>query len=275
MDKNFKQQPDNNWLTNLDQYRSSGGFDEMGVTSHPWPGPWYSDDGEDGVLNYLFEYINDSNKFAVDIGSAHGYGGSQIRHLVDKYEWNSAEIDGGNWNPMHPRVHQEWFNINNICNILEKLNTPKQFDLLSLDIDSMDYYILEKLLVNGYRFNVAIIEFNPIFGYNEPYVRAYDESYRKDSTSNYGASLRAFEMLLNEAEYTLVHTFDRMESRKANNAIFISNKFISKDTKIIPSNELYSDCWIESWKHRNVQFGNTLDEIKTNLCNESFIKLEA
>ncbi len=253
--KLFKKQPDSDWLTNLDQHRSP----IIKKFNHPWPGPWYSDDGEDGVLNYLFEYINDYNKFAVDIGSAHGYGGSQVRHLVDKYKWNSAEMDGGHWNPMHPRVCRTRFNVNNICNKLETLNTPKHFDLLSLDIDSMDYYILEKLFTEGYHPNVAIIEFNPIFDFNEPYVRIYDESYRKDSTSNYGASLKAFEMLFNKAGFPLVHTFDMEEYRKANNAIFISNEFIDKDTKITPTNQI---------------FRNKIDKIKTTLCAKHFIKLK-
>jgi len=266
----FKKQPKEDWLCNLDQYRSP----IIEKFTHPWKGPWYSDDGEEGVLAYLFEYINDSNKFAVDIGSAHGYGGSQVRHLVDKYDWGSTEMDGGLWDPMHPRVHREWFTPDSICGLLEKYNTPKEFDLLSLDIDSMDYYILEKILINEYRPSIAIIEFNPIFSYNEPYVRTFDINYRKDSTSNYGASLKAFEMLFEHFGYTLVHTFDGTESRKTNNAIFIHNKFINKDMKIIPLEELHHEGWIERWKTKNGKFGNTLDEIKTTLCTKSFIKLE-
>lgn len=266
----FKKHPGDDWLINLDQYRSPGAFDENGVTSHPWPGPWYSDDGEDGVLNYLFEYIHDSNKFAVDIGSAHGYGGSQVRYLVDKYNWNSTEIDGGNWNPMHPRVYQTWFNVDNICDILQKLDTPKQIDLLSVDIDSMDYHILKKIFTEKYQPSVAIIEFNPIFNHDESFVRVYDPSYRKDSTSNYGASLKSFEILFNEFEYTLIHTFDKLESRKTNNAIFISNKFIKNTMKIPPRDELYSTPWVEKWKKNNLT--SNINEIKDKFKN-SFIKL--
>ena len=52
--------------------------------------------------------------------------------------------------------------------------TPKEFDLLSLDIDSIDWYVLKKLLEGNFKPSVAIIEFNPMFEYNESYVRRYD-----------------------------------------------------------------------------------------------------
>ena len=260
-----------NWLDNLEQYRSP----IQKFEKHPWKGPWYSDDGEDGVLNYIFEHINDEANFAVDIGAAHGYGGSHVRYLADKYDWGSAEMDGSRkWKPIHPRVHREWITPDNICDLLKKYNTPKEFSLLSLDIDSMDYYVLEKLLSGNYRPNVAIIEFNPIFSYNEAYVKKYNAKFRKDGTSNYGASLRAFEILFNNVEYTLVHTFENLESRKKNNAIFIKNKFIADNIKISSIKDFHPTPWIENHKRKNNRnFGNTLDKIKTNLINNEFIAI--
>ena len=88
----FKKTPPIDWLINLNQYRIKQKPDK-----HPYYGPWYSDDGEDGVINYLFDYIEETSKHAVDIGSAHGRGGSQVRHIVDKYDWGSTEMDGGSW----------------------------------------------------------------------------------------------------------------------------------------------------------------------------------
>jgi hypothetical protein len=238
----FKKQPDNNWLINLDQYlikeKPEGKWDHKG--------PWYSDDGEDGVLNYLFEYINDKHKFAVDIGSAHGYGGSQIRHLVDKYDWKSTEIDGGKWNRMHPRIKREWIKPDNICELLDKYETPKEFDLLSLDIDSMDWYVLEKLLEGDFKPSVAIIEFNPIFEHNEEYVVNFNENYKKDGTSRYGASAKAYETLMNKYNYTLVHVFPR----GVNNLLFISNKFISPTTNVNIIEDMHPVSYVERHKKK-------------------------
>ena len=84
----FRKKPPVNWLGDLNKYRN-----DTKPGKHPHLGPWYSDDGEDGVLDYIFQYINITNRFAVDIGCAHGYGGSHIRHLVDKYDMDSTELD--------------------------------------------------------------------------------------------------------------------------------------------------------------------------------------
>ena len=276
----WKNKPGKDWLVNLDEHRR-----KEKPHGHPWPGPWYSDDGEDGVLNYLFEYIIDKHKFAVDLGAAHGMGGSQIRYLADKYDWGTTEFDYGMWNPMHKRIRREKILKDTICDRLKHWNTPKEFDLLSLDIDSMDYYILTAILVGGYRPNVAIIEYNPIFAHDEYYVRNYDENFRKDSTSGYGAGIGCFVKLMSEGDYTLIHNFANVvtddngvgiedKSVQANNLLFLHNKFIEEDT-IIPSiSELHPKPWIESWKRKNIEFGSNIEEIKKYMIENRFTKLE-
>tara|TARA_R110001592_G_scaffold3823_3_gene21866 strand:+ start:629 stop:1447 length:819 start_codon:yes stop_codon:yes gene_type:complete len=265
----FKKIPNDNWLTDLDQYRIK---EKPLLPKKPknkgWycKGPWYSDDGEDGVLDYLFEYINDVNKYAVDIGSAHGYGGSHVRYLADKYGWGTTEIDGKRWKRMHPRIKNEIITPNNICELLTKYGTPKNFDLLSLDIDSMDWYVLEKLLLGDFRPSVAIVEFNPIFEYNEGYVVKYDKTYKKDGTSQYGASVKAYEMLMNKYNYTLVHIFPK----GVNNLLFISNNFILPTIIIDTIKNMHSKSYIE---HHKIK-GNEKNYIsKENLIKNKFNKL--
>ena len=264
----WKKEPKNDWLIDLEKYR---------IKEKPGPhlhlGPWFSDNGEDGVIDYLFDYINDINKFAVDIGSAHGYGGSQVRHIADKYNWDTLEMDGiGKWIPMHQRVKIEWITKYNICELLEKYKTPIEFDLLSIDIDSMDYWVLESLLVGGYRPNLAIIEYNPIFSCNEAYVINHNLNYRKDATSRYGASLKAYEVLMNKYEYTLIHVFGKIgDSVQANNCLFLHNKYINDNMQIKTISELHPFEWKETYKNKNSKL--SLSEIKDELIQKYFIKL--
>ena len=277
---NFKIQPDNNWLINLESHTIK---DKKLINIS---GPWYGECGEDGVLDYMFDYIKETTSHAVDIGAGMGNWGSNVRHIVDKYNWDSTEMDGRDWPNKHPAVKNEWFTPDNICSLFEKYNTPKEFDLLSLDIDSMDYHILEKILIGGYRPSVAIIEFNPIFDYNESYVRVYDAGYKKDSTSNYGASINAFNILMKLFNYSLVHVFGNIkinekgiatpDSIQSNNLLFLHNKFISVDTKITPIEQLHPVPWIETWKTKNniCGFGDDLSNIKESLINNSFVELE-
>ena len=281
----FKKQPDDNWLIDLDKYR----IKEKPQGKWNCEGPWYSDDGEDGVLVYLFEYINNTNNFAVDIGSAHGYGGSHVRHLVDKYDWGSTEMDGSwrvsrknlnlnygknfKWERIHPQVKKEWITPDNICELLDKYKTPKEFNLLSLDIDSMDWYVLEKLLKGGFKPSVAIVEFNPIFEYDESYVINYDSDYKKDMSYHYGASARAFEILMNKYKYTLVHVFPQ---KTASNLLFILNDYILPTMEINTLHDMHPHGFIVSnkqiGKSRNKPKLENLD--KNTLIKEHFKKIK-
>tara|TARA_R110002073_G_scaffold333581_1_gene521486 strand:+ start:325 stop:1197 length:873 start_codon:yes stop_codon:yes gene_type:complete len=271
----WKKEPANNWLVGLDAHRR---LDKP--SKHPHYGPWYSDDGEDGVINYLFDFINDEFKHAVDLGSYHGYGGSQIRHVADKYSWNTTEFDSAINEPMHPNVRQVLITPETICSKLDEHNTPKEFDLLSLDIDSVDYNVLESILNGGFKPNVAIVEFNPLFAHDELYVRSLDPPLRKNGTSWYGASLGAFENLMNNNNYTLIHVFGKVDvdtngntipenSLEINNALFINNKFITKDTIISSIDKLHPTPWIESHKKHNPEFGDDYYDYKSFMINST------
>ncbi len=270
----FKALPNNNWLQDLNTHRIKiKPNPHPPFASHPHYGPWFSDDGEDGILSYLFDYINRVSNFAVDIGSAHGWGGSQIRHLAHKYDWGSTEFDGGVWQCMHPRVKREWLSPKNICDLLYREGTPKEFDLLSLDLDSMDYYVLSSLLIGGYRPSVAIIEYNPIFEYHESYVVKYDPDYTKDGTSNYGASLKAFEKLMNSFNYTLIHAFAEFPELQINNCIFLKNDFIKPYFVINNISNLHPRAWVEKWKTQN-SYSDVIKIKEHYISNGCMIKLD-
>ena len=181
---------------------------------------------------------------------------------MDKYEWESLETDyddgsveNNKWKRIHPRVKKETIFEKNVCEIFEKYKVPKRFDLLSLDIDSLDWYVLRGLLIGGYEPSVAIIEYNPIFTCQDAYVRDYDEGYHKDGTSVYGASAKAYEMLMVEAGYTLIHMFGNPDEKiYSNNMIFLHNDFINKKMKIKSIEELHPKAWVEPWKNQGDHF---------------------
>tara|TARA_Y100000592_G_scaffold91770_1_gene152400 strand:+ start:11549 stop:12385 length:837 start_codon:yes stop_codon:yes gene_type:complete len=269
----FKKNTNNTWLLNLNQYRTNP------LPRHLtrkkgwlWEGEYYSDDGEDGILEYLFEYIDDINKFGVDIGSAHGYGGSNMRFLADKNDWDTTEFDfSKKWKRIHPRVKRVQVTHRNICELLEENDTPKVIDLLSLDIDSMDWYVLKSLLEGGYKSSVIILEYNPIFNYDEDYVRTLNLDYKKDRTSAYGASLSAFQKLLNKHDYTLVtNCVDLNNKIYSNNAIFLNNKFINKNDEVETIEKLHPTSWREPWKKRNKT--NDLVQLKQYFKEKEIMK---
>ena len=235
----WKKEPSNDWLDNLSEYVNREGASNKG--------PWYAENGEDGVIEYLFDHINDVNRFGIDIGAGGGKRGSNLRRIVDKNGWRSTELDkreyGGKW--QHGRVKIESITKDNICKVLKKYNTRLDVDLLSIDIDSMDYYVLRAIFEGGYRPNVIILEYNPVFNYDEFYVRAYDESYKKNRSSTYGASLAAYCYLLSLYDMELVYAFGT-DIEDANNAIFVHKRYIKDKVKSIK--EQHPTSWQESFK---------------------------
>ena len=90
----------------------------------------------------------------------------------------------------------------NISQLFEQMGVPQEFDLLSLDIDQNTYYLWEGL--EKFRPRVVVVEYN---GMIPPYLDwkvHYDPKRVCDGTNNYGAGLKALELLGRRLGYSLV-----------------------------------------------------------------------
>ena len=154
---------------------------------------------------------------------------------------------------------------------LKKYETPKRVDLLSLDIDSMDFYVLHAVLSAGYIASIIVVEFNPVFRHDQAYTVRYNAKYRKDSTSNYGASLAAFNNLLKAHGYSLF--FVLPSDTQSNNAMFILNELLDEDILLPSIEELHPSPWVESWKTKNPK-GSSPKGIRNKLINSSFVEVD-
>ena len=61
----------------------------------------FSQYGEDGVIEKIFEIIEPGPKFAVEFGAHDGVNNSNMRNLVLNHDWSSFQIEG---NPVGPRT---------------------------------------------------------------------------------------------------------------------------------------------------------------------------
>ena len=93
----------------------------------------------------------------------------------------------------------------NVSRILETLDLPEIIKVLNLDIDSYDYFVLEKLL-NDFKFQFLILEINPIFPMSVDFTVEYDELFNWSGDSFQGASVSMFYKLLNlyQSKYYLL-----------------------------------------------------------------------
>ncbi|MFZ5910934.1 MAG: hypothetical protein ACOYYU_13045 [Chloroflexota bacterium] len=183
----------------------------------------YSPTYEDGILLYIFSLIGTTNKKCVDIGAGsvkgstvanlivnHGFkgllidGNSQSIQLVKKYYANHPET---RFSP--PQAVSAMITAENVNELLNEYGYVGNIDLLCLDIDGMDYWILKAIDVVSPQ--VLVVEYQDILGPDKAWTVPYKPDFnlqdypvnRKEN--NYcGASLSAFVSLCKHKGYRLV-----------------------------------------------------------------------
>lgn len=100
-----------------------------------------------------------------------------------------------------------------INDLLQSYTTASEIDLFSLDIDSIDYWILEAMEV---RPKVIVAEVRGWFPPDLAMTAPADWTFDKENPEYYGQSLSAVEQLLRQREYALVGV-----NKYCSNAFFV------------------------------------------------------
>ena len=187
----------------------------------------HSQNGEDGILEFIFDFIGTTNKFFVEIGVEESLE-CNTRWLQEK-GWDGIMIDGSANSSL---IKKEFVTAENINDILKKYSVPNSFDLLSLDVDYNTYWIWKA--VNNFHPRVIAIEYNATIPVNESLAVKYDPLGKWDGTNYFGASLLALKKLGDKKGYTLVGC-DNMGV----NAFFIKNEFVEDKMEKRSMSDLY------------------------------------
>lgn len=175
----------------------------------------YSQNDEDGIIEYLFSCIKPTNRFFVEIGVGPPWKkgrfldvnetGLQCNcRLLAERGWNGLLIDGQQY-PARLNVKSEFITAENVNAILAKYDVPHELDLFSLDVDGNDYWIWKALT---YRPRVLVVEYNQRLAANVSKTIRYDPEFsgaKNGSAAYYGASLLALKKLGDGKGYTLVY----------------------------------------------------------------------
>lgn len=191
----------------------------------------FSQNGEDGIIDYLINRLKIDKKNFVEIGVGN-YRESNTRFLYNTYHSKGLIIDY--INDMEKQVKQHvnfWKGDLRIINeqidsgnIQDSLNRGCNYeiDLFSIDIDSIDYWIIDKLKNNISKIFVA--EYNPVFGskleVSVPNISGFDRSKYHYSHLCYGMSLKALINLMDKKGYYFIGS-----NIQKINAFFISKEF--------------------------------------------------
>lgn len=141
--------------------------------------------GEDGILEKIFQTIPPANRWCVEFGAWDGKTYSNTYNLMQHGSWSGVfiEADGDKFKDLtntyrdNPRAHclNCWVNFvgeNSLDALLARTSIPKDFDLLSIDIDGNDYHVWESLTL--YQPRVVIIEFNQTIPSHVEFVQPRD-----------------------------------------------------------------------------------------------------
>ena len=191
----------------------------------------YSQSDEDGIINEIFKRIGIKKKFFIEFG------------LQDGKECNTAFLLksgwSGSWVDMSTNVKQlnidfkKFINKNlkfykhkilksNVNEIIQKCsNENKEIDLLSIDIGVNTYHVLNEIILNP---RVIVTEYNAKLRDEVEWTADYSEKKDWDGDDNFGASLKSFEIMMNEKGYFLVAC-----NITGVNAFFVRKDLINSD----------------------------------------------
>ncbi|NLI14431.1 hypothetical protein [Pelotomaculum propionicicum] len=203
-----------------------------------------SQNGEDGIIEEIFNRIGTTNKYFVEFGISDGRE-CNTGYLARHKGWSGLMIEGNffyyrkacRFYKKHPiKIIHSWITKDNINELFTKGEVPKELDLLSIDIDGNDYWIWGELI--NYKPRVVVIEYNAYHVPPKKWVMAYNEHHKWDGTTHFGASLTSYSLLGKKLGYSLIGT-----DKKGVNAFFIRNDQLEKSNFIeLPPEAAYNNA---------------------------------
>ena len=181
----------------------------------------FSQNGEDGILLYIFSLIGATSQRCIEICAGDGIE-CNTANLIVNHGWRGLLFDGqaellqkgrkfyaqckDTW-IWPPKLISAWITAENVNDLIAAQGFSGEVDLLSLDMDGVDWWIWKALETVKPRVVVAEIAdwFPPDQSVTVPYKPDFQASYGENYALIYGgASLGAFVALAKKKGYRLI-----------------------------------------------------------------------
>jgi len=217
----------------------------------------FSQWGDDGIIQYLINYLDIDNKTFVEFG-VENYLEANTRFLLINDNWSGLVMDGSEINVAkikkdeiywkHDLIAKSAFiTKDNINQLIEEEGIKGQIGLLHIDIDGNDYWVWKALEV--VHPIIMIVEYNSKFGYERAITIPYKEDFvwtnAHYSNLYFGVSILALCDLAEEKGYSFIGS-----NSAGNNAYFVKNEFL-KDLKPLTAEEGYVESKFRQARDKN------------------------
>lgn len=172
----------------------------------------FSQFGEDGIIERIFQIIGEQNRICVEFGAYDGIAMSNTANLICNHGWSGRFIEQDP--EIFMKLKQNYASypnvqctnskvvIGNVEKLFKELELPYDFDLLSVDVDGNDYWIWKNIIT--YKPRVVVIEFNGSYPPPKKWVMAYNESHAWSGDDYFGASIQSYYELAKSKGYELI-----------------------------------------------------------------------
>lgn len=208
----------------------------------------YSQNDEDGIIAEIFRRIGDTDRRFVEFGV--GIGLESNSHFLLHKGWSglwieansevckdirtafAGPLEAGQLTLLNAFVDKD--NINDLIAVQGGISGS--IDMLSIDIDGNDYWIWS--VISSVQARVVVIEYNAKFPPDFEWVLSYNDKHNWQGGDEYGASLKALEVLGRRLGYRLVATCYR-----GVNAFFVREDLCgSQFPEPATAENLYNPC---------------------------------
>jgi hypothetical protein len=209
------------------EYRPKSRLNPASLVLSPYRRNVKSQCGEDGIIERIFEFIGETNKWCVEFGAWDGKRFSNTWNLIKNAGWTGVLIEGDavrfqklrktyRWNRRRTHLINAFVGLDRgktLDELLKSISAPRDVDLVSIDIDGNDWHVWNSLV--RHRPRVVVIEFNPSVENDVYFVQDYDP------TVNQGCSLLALIELGKTKGYELIASTDW-------NAVFVVKELFDR-----------------------------------------------